>query len=229
VDVRGQDNDEVLRFIYLNSYFEAGIRSPLDDAILKHERPAIVEYEKVDEIPFDFNRKRLSVVVRRGGECLLITKGEAESVFAICGSVTIDGAPQPFDESRRTLAAETFQKLSADGFRVLRSRRPEGRPAGCLCARRRAGHDAGRLCGIPRPAKEGIVAVLEALKKNGVSVVIMTGDNQYVTQKVAHDCRAAHRPHRHRRPVGFHGRCRLAYQAEHGAIFARVSPEQKNA
>ena len=52
-------------FIYLNSFFQAGIKSPLDDAILKHERPAIVEYEKVDEIPFDFNRKRLSVVVRR--------------------------------------------------------------------------------------------------------------------------------------------------------------------
>src|SRR5665647_1133633 len=101
VDVHGQDNEDVLRFVFLNSHFQAGIKSPLDDAILKHEHPAIAEYEKVDEIPFDFNRKRLSVVVKRGGEHLLITKGEAENVFAICGSVTIDGAPQPFDESRR--------------------------------------------------------------------------------------------------------------------------------
>ena len=96
VDVHGKDDDNVLRLIYLNSYFEAGIKSPLDDAVLKHERPAIVEYEKVDEIPFDFNRKRLSVVVRRGEEHLLVTKGEAESVFAICQTVTIDGAPQNF-------------------------------------------------------------------------------------------------------------------------------------
>ncbi len=66
VDVQGQDNEDVLRLVYLNSYFEAGIKSPLDDAILKHEHPSIAEYEKVDEIPFDFNRKRLSVVVRRG-------------------------------------------------------------------------------------------------------------------------------------------------------------------
>src|ERR1019366_1913018 len=119
VDVQGRDNDEVLRFVYLNSYFQAGIKSPLDDAILKYARPAITEYAKVDEIPFDFNRKRLSVVVRRSGEDFLITKGEAESVFAICGTVMIDGASQPFDEGRRAQAAETFKKLSADGFRTL--------------------------------------------------------------------------------------------------------------
>jgi len=68
VDVQGKDDDSVLRFIYLNSFFQAGIKSPLDTAILKHQRPLIVEYEKLDEIPFDFNRKRLSVVVRHGEE-----------------------------------------------------------------------------------------------------------------------------------------------------------------
>src|ERR1022692_2092586 len=119
VDVHGQDNDDVLRFVFVNSNFQAGIRSPLDDAVLKHEHPAIAEYAKVDEIPFDFNRKRLSVVVSHGAELLLITKGEAESVFGICGSVMVDGAPQPFDDTRRAEAAETFKKLSADGFRTL--------------------------------------------------------------------------------------------------------------
>ncbi len=64
VDVHGKDDENVLRLIYLNSYFEAGIKSPLDDAVLKHEHPNIAEYAKVEEIPFDFNRKRLSVVVR---------------------------------------------------------------------------------------------------------------------------------------------------------------------
>ncbi len=94
VDVQGKDDDNVLRMIYLNSYFEAGIKNPLDAAILKHDHPSIAEYKKVDEIPFDFNRKRLSVVVRHGDEHLLITKGEAESVFAICQTVNIDGSPQ---------------------------------------------------------------------------------------------------------------------------------------
>jgi Mg2+-importing ATPase len=228
VDVEGQDNEDVLRFVYLNSHFQAGIKSPLDDAILKHEHPAVAEYEKVDEIPFDFNRKRLSVVVRRAGEQSLITKGEAESVFAICSTVLIDGSPQPFDEGRRATAADTFRKLSADGFRVLgvalRKVDPQnGYPLAIETEMTLTGFAA-----FLDPPKEGILAVLEALKQNGVAVVIMTGDNQYVTQKVAHDVGL---------PTGrivtgdqldTMDDAALAYQAEHGAIFARVSPEQKN-
>ena len=103
----------------------------------------------MDEIPFDFNRKRLSVVVRHGDEHLLITKGEAESIFAICQTVTIDGAPQPFDESRRAQAAETFQKLSADGFRALGVAVRKVDKQDSLHAGGRAGDDAGRVRGLP--------------------------------------------------------------------------------
>ncbi len=84
LDAQGHEDDRVMQLLYLNSFFEAGIKSPLDDAILKHSHPAIAEYQKVDEIPFDFHRRRLSVVVSRGGEKLLITKGAAEDVFAVC-------------------------------------------------------------------------------------------------------------------------------------------------
>jgi Mg2+-importing ATPase len=228
VDMQGRDNDEVLRFVYLNSYFQTGIKSPLDDAILKYQRPAIVEYEKVDEIPFDFNRKRLSVVVRRGDEDFLITKGEAESMFGICAMVSIDGVAQPFDESRRAQAAETLKKLSADGYRALgvAFRKVEKQDSYPLAAEREM-----TLVGFAAfldPPKEGIVAVLEALKKNGVSVVVMTGDNQYVTQKVAHDVGLATDRIVTGDQLDTMDDAALAYQAEHGAIFARVSPEQKN-
>jgi Mg2+-importing ATPase len=228
VDVQGRDNDEVLRFIYLNSYFQTGIKSPLDDAILKYQRPAIVEYEKVDEIPFDFNRKRLSVVVRRGGEDFLITKGEAESMFGVCATVSIDGAPQPFDESRRAQAAETLKKLSADGYRALgvAFRKVDKQDAYAVAAEREM--TLSGFAAFLDPPKEGIVAVLEALKKNGVSVVVMTGDNQYVTEKVAHDVGLATDRIVTGDQVDTMDDAALAYQAEHGAIFARVSPEQKN-
>jgi Mg2+-importing ATPase len=228
VDVEGQDNEDVLRFVYLNSHFQAGIKSPLDDAILKHEHPAVAEYEKVDEIPFDFNRKRLSVVVRRAGEQSLITKGEAESVFAICSTVLIDGSPQPFDEGRRATAADTFRKLSADGFRVLGVALRKVDPQNGYQLAIETEMTLTGFAAFLDPPKEGILAVLEALKQNGVAVVIMTGDNQYVTQKVAHDVGL---------PTGrivtgdqldTMDDAALAYQAEHGAIFARVSPEQKN-
>jgi Mg2+-importing ATPase len=228
VDVQGKDDESVLRLVYLNSYFQAGIKSPLDDAVLKHEHPAIAEYEKVDEIPFDFSRKRLSVVVRSGGDRLLVTKGEAESVFGVCQTVMIDGAPQPFDESRRAQAAETFQKLSADGYRTLgvAVRKVEQQDAYALAAEQEM--TLAGFAAFLDPPKDGIVAVLDALKKNGVSVVIMTGDNQYVTQKVARDVGLAIDRIVTGDQADAMDDAALAYQAENGAIFARVSPEQKN-
>jgi P-type Mg2+ transporter len=228
VDVQGKDDENVLRMVYLNSYFEAGIKSPLDDAVLKHEHPAITEYDKVDEIPFDFNRKRLSVVVRRGEEHLLITKGEAESVFAICQAVNIGGADQPFDEGQRAIAAETFKKLSADGYRVLgvAVRKVDKQDAYALAAEQ--GMTLAGFAAFLDPPKEGIHSVLQALKQNGISVVIMTGDNQYVTQKVAHDVGLAADRILVGTEVDTTDDAALAYQAEHGAIFARMSPEQKD-
>ena len=228
VDVEGKDDDNVLRLIYLNSYFEAGIKSPLDDAILKHEHPAIAEYEKVDEIPFDFNRKRLSVVVRRGDEHLLVTKGEAESVFSICQAVTIDGNPQPFDEPRRAQAAETFRQLSADGYRVLGVAVLEVEKAAVYTLAAERDMTLVGFAAFLDPPKTGIPAVLAALKQNGVAVVIMTGDNQYVTQKIAHDVGLAADRIVTGSQVDAIDDAALAVQAENGAIFARVSPEQKN-
>jgi Mg2+-importing ATPase len=228
VDIDGKDNEDVLRFVYLNSHFQAGIKSPLDDAILKHEHPTVTEYSKVDEIPFDFNRKRLSVVVRRGDEHLLVTKGEEESVLTVCGTVIIDGAPQPFDDGRRAQAAETFKKLSADGFRVLgvAFRKVERQGSYAVAAEQEM--TLAGFAAFLDPPKEGIPAVLDALSKNGVSVVIMTGDNQYVTQKVAHDVGLATGRIVTGDQLDTMDDAALAYQAEHGAIFARVSPEQKN-
>jgi P-type Mg2+ transporter len=187
-----------------------------------------VEYEKADEIPFDFNRKRLSVVVRHGDEHLLVTKGEAESIFGICLTVNVDDTPQPFDEGRRAQAAETFQKLSADGYRVLGvAVRKVERQATCTVAAEQDMTLAG-FAAFLDPPKEGIQAVLEALKGNGVSVVIMTGDNQYVTQKVARDVGLPTGRMVTGTQVDTMDDAALAYQAENGAIFARVSPEQKN-
>src|ERR1700690_3095103 len=228
VDFQGKDNDNVLQLIYLNSHFEAGIKSPLDDAILKHEAPSIVGYDKVDEIPFDFNRKSLSVVVRHADEDLLITKGEAESLFAICEAVTIDGVPEPFDDSRRAEAENTLKKLSADGFRALgvATLKVERQEAYTVAA-----EHAMTLVGFAAfldPPKEGVLAVLKALKQDGISVVVMTGDNQNVTQKIARDVGLDADRILVGNQVDTMDDAAVAYQAENGAIFARVSPEQKN-
>jgi P-type Mg2+ transporter len=228
VDVRGHDDEKVLQLVYLNSYFEAGIKSPLDDAILRREPRSIGKYEKADEIPFDFNRKRLSVVLRRGDEHFLITKGEAESVFAICQTVSIEESPQPFDGNQRAQAADTFKKLSADGYRTLgvAVRKVEKEDVYTVAAE----HDM-TLIGFAAfldPPKQGILSVIEALRQNGIAVVIMTGDNQYVTQKIAHDVGLGADTVLTGNQVDTTDDAALAYQAENGAIFTRMSPEQKN-
>jgi P-type Mg2+ transporter len=228
VDVVGQDDDNVLRLVYLNSFFEAGIKSPLDAAILKHDRPAIVEYQKIDEIPFDFNRKRLSVVVSHGDELMLVTKGEAESVFGICETVMIGGASEPFDEKQRAQAAETFQKLSADGYRVLGVAMRLVDKQGTYEVEAERGMTLAGFAAFLDPPKEGVHLVLEALKQNGVSVVVMTGDNQFVTQKVARDVGLRADLIVIGNQLDTMDDAALAFQAESGAIFARVSPEQKN-
>jgi len=228
VDFQGKDNENVLQLIYLNSHFEAGIKSPLDDAILKHQPPSIVGYDKVDEIPFDFNRKRLSVVVRQADDYLLITKGEAESVFAACETVTIDGVSRPFDDSRRAEAESTLKKLGAEGYRALGVAvlKVEKQDVYSVAA-----EHAMTLVGFAAfldPPKEGVLSVLEALKQNGISVVVMTGDNQYVTQKIARDVGLGTDRILIGNQVDTMDDAALAYQGENGAIFARVSPEQKN-
>jgi len=228
VDVRGSHDERVLQLVYLNSYFEAGIKSPLDDAILEHEHPAISEYSKVDEIPFDFRRKRLSVVVQQGNERILITKGEAESVFAVCRTVTIDGDVREFDESWRSLAEETLRNLSADGYRTLGV---AVRSVEKLDGYSVADEQDMTLVGFAAfldPPKEGVLSVLESLRRNGIFVVILTGDNQYVTQKVARDIGLSTDRILTGDQVDEMDDAALAHQAENGAIFARMSPEQKN-
>jgi Mg2+-importing ATPase len=228
VNFQEEDNENVLQFVYLNSHFQAGIKSPLDDAILKHEAPSIVGYDKVDEIPFDFNRKRLSVVVRHLDNYLLITKGEAESVFAICDTVMVDDIPQPFDDSRRAEANATLQKLGAEGFRALGvAVLKVGRQDAYTVVTEHAMTLLG-FAAFLDPPKDGVLSVLSALKQNGISVVVMTGDNQYVTQKIAHDVGLDADRILTGTQIDAMDDPAVAYQAEHGAIFARVSPEQKN-
>jgi len=119
VDPTGRDDAQVMRLLYLNSYFEAGIKSPPDEAVLKHTHETISEYRKVDEMPFDFTRKRLTVVVQHGDERLLVTKGEVEGLLPVCTTVNEGGAVVPLDAQHRKTAEETYHALSKDGYRVL--------------------------------------------------------------------------------------------------------------
>ena len=228
VTVQGEEDPCVLEMIFLNSFFEAGVRSPLDDAVLRHERPDIHEYEKVDEIPFDFERRRLSVVVRRGDERILVTKGAVENIYDVCTTAVLGGKTVPIDEICRKAADDTYKNLSMDGYRVLgvAVRQVPEQPT-----YRKEDEREMTLLGFAAfldPPKEDVGRTLEALKKDGIEVLIMTGDNEYVTQKIAHDVGLPTDRIVVGRDVDRMDDGALAWNAERQAIFARVSPEQKN-
>jgi P-type Mg2+ transporter len=224
----GEDDERVLQSVYINSFFEAGVRNPLDDAILRHQHPDVHEFTKIEEIPFDFDRRRLSVVVERAGVRTLITKGAAEDVFRVCSMVDLGGQVVSFDEERRKAADATYRKLSDDGFRVLgvALRAVPAQPT-----YEKPDETEMTLIGFAAfldPPKDGVGAVLESLKRDGISVLIMTGDNEHVTRKTARDVGLPADLIIVGTEMDSMDDAALAARAEKGAIFASVSPGQKN-
>ncbi|HEY3373693.1 MAG TPA: magnesium-translocating P-type ATPase [Candidatus Aquicultor sp.] len=228
VNVEGEEDDGILRIIYLNSFFETGVKSPLDSAILKHGNLDINEYAKVAEIPFDFERRRLSVVVEHNSERLLITKGAVESVFEICSTAQLSGKTVPFNATRLSIAEETYRKLSMDGYRVLGVAQKTVPKRDAYSKQDEQDETLVGFAAFLDPPKEDINRTLETLAQDGISVLIMTGDNEYVTQKIARDVGLPADRVVVGTEVDAMDDAALAYNAEHGAIFARASPGQKN-
>src|SRR5262249_49810287 len=125
LDIRGEDSERVLQYAYLNSHFQSGLKNLLDVAVLEHVELHKVlgidqGFGKVDEIPFDFSRRRLSVVVSQlDGKHILICKGAVEEIFAVCTHYEVDGERGPLDESHFASAKEETLALNSDGFRVV--------------------------------------------------------------------------------------------------------------
>jgi len=168
VDAHGEASPEVLRWAALNAGLQTGLPNPLDEAIVAAAAPA-EGYRKVDEIPYDFQRKRLSVVVERDGERRMVTKGALEGVLSICRTVPDD-------------AAARFAAWSAQGIRVL------GVATRTLAAEETARESeldfAGYLLFLD-PPKPGVKTVLSELAGLGVAVKIITGDNHLVAAHLA--------------------------------------------
>jgi Mg2+-importing ATPase len=132
VDILGNHDDEVLRMGHLNSLYQTGVgnpmdkavhhaagRTPLEDAILREPGIAAEEWNKLREIPFDFERRRVSVILERGGERLLITKGAPESILPVCIQARIGGGLEPLDSQLRQTALAQFNRMGDQGLRVL--------------------------------------------------------------------------------------------------------------
>ena len=189
VDVSGKQSDEVLRYSYMNSFYQTGLRNLLDRAVLAHgEFEVERRCRKVDEIPFDFTRKRMSVVVEYEGAHVLICKGAVEDVFKVCSSYQVEDDVLPMIDMIRQDVLEDYEALSADGYRVLAlAYREFPREKPVFGAADESDMILLGYIAFFDPPKETTAQSLKALKDAGVAVKILTGDNDLVTRKVCKD------------------------------------------
>ncbi|MDB5394830.1 MAG: mgtA [Rhodospirillales bacterium] len=184
VDMFGNNSERVLTLAWLNSHFESGLKSPLDEAILAHGTIDPSPWRKIDEVPFDFERRRVSVLVERDGARMLILKGAPEEVIRICSSVeTPDGASKDLTDDLRAELRARFDELSGQGFRLLgiASRAEPVDQTKCVLADEKDLTFAGFAVFLD-PPKLSAGAALAALAAAGVAVKVLTGDNEHVAR-----------------------------------------------
>jgi len=228
LDPFGTATDRAIFLAYLNSYFETGIRSPLDSAILKQPPVHADAYRKTDEIPFDFERRRLSIVVEKDGAALLITKGAPEGVLRICTEYEIQGSQRPLKDTHRKHCEETYQELSAKGFRVLAvAYRPIERFTG-LTANDESDLILVGFLSFADPPLAGAAESIAGMRRDGVQVKILTGDNELVTKYICTQVGIDSKEIILGDDIAQMDDLALAHVAEESHVFARVSPAQKN-
>ena len=228
LDLLGKPSQRTFEFAYLNSKFETGIRSPLDDVILHQPAPKTDDYTKCDEIPFDFERRRLSVVVRRGSQRILITKGAPEGIFPLLSGYELEGKRVPINADATARIEQLSNTLNTQGLRSLAvayAEVPEQQAYSVKDERNLI--FAGFVSFADQPLPDA-AQTLACLKSDGVELKVISGDNDRVTGHVCNE-------------VGLDpGRIitgeeldhttdpALAVLSEQTRVFARISPAQKN-
>jgi Mg2+-importing ATPase len=234
LDIRGEESDKVLEYAYLNSYHHTGLRNLLDVAVLKHvevHQDLRVEHDfkKIDEVPFDFERRRMSVVVEHvSGRHILICKGAVEEMFGVSTTYEVNGEIGRLDPSHLAAARQETAALNADGFRVVAVAYREFPAA-------KEAYSIGDEMGLTLlgyiafldPPKDSAAMAIAELRASGLQVKILTGDNDIVTRKICNE-------------VGVPaGRILLGAEIEHMTedalsaavetvdVFAKLSPAQK--
>jgi Mg2+-importing ATPase len=231
VSLADEESHHVLDLVWLNSHFETGLRSPLDAAVLEHGGADEAEWSKLDEVPFDFERRRVSVLLERAGRRILVVKGAPEDVVRLSSHYEVPGedAPRPFDAAAEERAKSLFNSLGSQGFRVLgiawRQTLPDHAHAGVGDERELV---LAGFAAFLDPPKKGVERALQSLSTSGIAIKIVTGDNERVTQ---HLCGALDIP-----ITGTLTGLELAQLSEEALaarietvnLFCRVTPAQKN-
>jgi P-type Mg2+ transporter len=234
LDIRGEESERVLQYAFLNSHFQSGLRNLLDNAVLAHvDLHKILGidggYSKVDEIPFDFTRRRLSIVVARAdGKHVLICKGAVEEIFAVCARYAIDGETGQLDKSHFEAAMEQTIALNSDGFRVVAVAYKEMDPSKTTYSiEDEADLTLLGYIAFLDPPKESAREAIAALASKGVQVKILTGDNEVITRKICHEVNLDVGEILLGGEVSLLSNAELADIADRTTVFAKLTPAQK--
>ena len=234
LDIHGDDSIDVLRRAFLNSYYQTGLKNLMDLSIIEYARKAKlndlwVDYKKVDEIPFDFNRRRMSVAVEdSSGRIDLITKGAIEEMLAISSEAGVEGTAEPLGDEMREQILAACRKLNERGMRVLGlARKAVDVSAAALSASDEGGMTFIGYLAFLDPPKDSAGAAILALSEYGVNVKVLTGDNDGVTRTV---CQSVGLDAEHillGSELEAMDNEALKKAAEDYDIFAKLSPSQK--
>ena len=238
VDIAGNENEAVLEYAYLNSHYQSGLKNLLDVAVLQHmdvhqklHQDSV--FEKVDEIPFDFQRRRMSVVVKKNDDLqILICKGAVEEIVSCCTNVILNGQPQVITPQLKIRQESLFAELSSDGFRVIAVAIKEITSANANSNNHYTLADESKLTLLgyiafldpPKDSAKPAIAELHAL---GVKVKILTGDNELVTRKICSEVGVSVEQILVGSQVDDLTDDQLATVSEKVSVFARMSPQQK--
>ena len=234
LDVHGNEDERVLRHAFLNSYHQTGLRNLMDVAIVEHADeknmlPLREEYRKVDEIPFDFTRRRMSVVVEdRTGKTQIITKGAVEEVLSICAYVEYEGRVEPLTEALVAEVLATVRSYNRAGLRVIAvAQKTNPMVAGAFSVADEAGMVLIGYLAFLDPPKASAAGAVAALREHGVAVKVLTGDNDAVARSVCEQVGLRPRSVLLGPEIEGMDDAALREAAEGADVFAKLTPQQK--
>ena len=230
ISLSGQNSPRVLELAWLNSRFETGLRSPLDTAILEHGA-AEQGWQKIDEVPFGFERRRVSVLLERADQRMLVVKGAPEEMLRLCDRYEADGTtgPAALDERAIAVGRATFERMSAEGYRLLGiAWRPIDKAHSHASVEDESSLVFAGFVTFQDPPKASAGAAIRALADSGVAVKVLSGDNELVTQHVCREIGIpAHGVLTGQQLQSLSDEALLA-RLDDTTLFCRVNPAQKS-
>ena len=190
LDIKGNEDKKILEYVFLNSYFQTGLKGNIDEAVIKRAEKEEInviasKYKKIDEIPFDFSRRRLSVIVSDGTSKKLITKGAIEEILSVCTTVNYKDTINPITSDIKNNILSISKNLNIQGMRVIGvCQKTDIENISEFSVKDESKMTFLGFIGFLDPPKESAKSAIERLNSYGVRVMVLTGDNEYVTRAI---------------------------------------------